>query len=109
MKYIKVSAFLFFLTFANVISYGIIRSQGTELGISLNLLELPFLAASVISVFLVLAVHHLYTQVGHHFKYHLFNHLLGKTSGTFIMFIALAITWKLSALDSYQIWKANKS
>ncbi|MFC5044610.1 hypothetical protein ACFSTE_15680 [Aquimarina hainanensis] len=95
-----------------------------------GLLELPFLAIALIFSFLtatrlkggklgagmallawgfvVMALGHLHMQIAHIFGYNLFKTLLGDTLGNYVWFIALIITWGLSALGFYKIYKASK-
>ncbi|KAA1247808.1 hypothetical protein [Aquimarina sp. RZ0] len=95
-----------------------------------GLLEMPFLAiALVFSLltatrlkggkfgsgmillawgFAVMALGHLHMQIAQIFDYNIFNNLFGKTIGNYIWFIALILTWGLSALGFYKIYKASK-
>lgn len=58
--------------------------------------------------FLVMAVGHLHMQIDHFFGFNLFNTLMGNTMGQIAWFIALVITWTLSGLGFYNIYKASK-
>lgn len=58
--------------------------------------------------FLVMAVGHLHMQIDHFFDYNLFNRLMGVTIGRIAWFIALVVTWTLSGLGFYNIYKASK-
>ena len=58
--------------------------------------------------FLVMAVGHLHMQVDHFFSFNLFNTLLGNIGGSLAWFIALVVTWTLSGLGFYNIYKASK-
>ena len=86
-------------------------------------LELPFLLISVVFSFLtarqlrggkfgkgmmylawgflVMAVGHLHMQIEHHYGYNIFKELLGETSGQIAWFVALIVTWVLSAMGFY--------
>ena len=93
-------------------------------------LELPFLLISVIFSFLtakqlkggkfgkgmnflawgflVMAVGHLHMQIEHHYGFNIFKELLGETLGQTVWFVALIVTWVLSAMGFYYIYKASK-
>jgi len=58
--------------------------------------------------FLVMAVGHLHMQVEHYYGFNLFKTVLGQLSGSIAWFIALVITWGLSGLGFYSIYKASK-
>lgn len=58
--------------------------------------------------FLVMAIGHLHMQIDHFTGYNLFNQLLGNTMGQVVWYIALVITWTLSGLGFYNIYKASK-
>lgn len=58
--------------------------------------------------FLVMAVGHLHMQIEHYYGFNLFKTLLGQTSGSIAWFIALVITWGLSGLGFWSIYKASK-
>ncbi|MBQ4820212.1 hypothetical protein [Aquimarina sp. MMG016] len=95
-----------------------------------GLLEMPFLAIALIFSFLtatrlkggkfgsgmtilawgfvVMALGHLHMQIAHIFNYNIFKNLFGETAGNYIWFIALILTWGLSALGFYKIYKASK-
>lgn len=57
--------------------------------------------------FLVMAVGHMHMQADHFFGINLFNSILGSTGGNIAWFIALVITWSLSGLGFYSIYKAS--
>ena len=59
--------------------------------------------------FLVMAVGHLHMQVEHFYGFNLFKSVLGDTAGAVAWFIALVMTWGLSSLGFYSIYKASKS
>ena len=58
--------------------------------------------------FLVMAVGHLHMQIEHYYGFNLFKTLLGQISGSIAWFIALIVTWGLSGLGFYSIYKASK-
>jgi hypothetical protein len=58
--------------------------------------------------FLVMAVGHLHMQIEHYYGINLFKSLLGQLSGSIAWFIALIVTWGLSGLGFYSIYKASK-
>lgn len=57
--------------------------------------------------FVVMAVGHLHMQIDHFFGINIFNLLLGETIGQVVWFIALVVTWTLSGLGFYNIFKAS--
>jgi hypothetical protein len=95
-----------------------------------GMMELPFLLISVVFAFLtatalrggkfgkgmylvawgfvVMAIGHLHMQIEHLYGINLFQSVLGDTIGSVIWFIALIITWGLSSLGFYSIYKASK-
>lgn len=58
--------------------------------------------------FLVMAVGHLHMQVEHFFHLNLFAEIFGNAVGGLVWAIALIITWTLSGLGFYSIYKASK-
>lgn len=58
--------------------------------------------------FLVMAVGHLHMQVEHFYGFNLFKSLFGQISGAVAWFIALVLTWGLSGMGFYSIYKASK-
>jgi hypothetical protein len=58
--------------------------------------------------FLVMAIGHLHMQIEHFFHINLFGKIFGEIFGTLLWFIALIITWTLSGLGFYNIFKASK-
>jgi ABC-type sugar transport system permease subunit len=58
--------------------------------------------------FLVMAVGHLHMQIEHYYGINVFNSLLGQFSGSIAWFAALIVTWGLSGLGFYSIYKASK-
>lgn len=95
-----------------------------------GLLELPFLAIALVFSFLtalrlkggkfgsgmiliawgfvIMALGHLHMQIAHIYNYNVFKSLFGDTFGNYFWFIALVLTWGLSALGFYKIYKASK-
>ncbi len=95
-----------------------------------GLLEMPFLAIALVFSFLtatnlkggkfgsgmtllawgfvVMALGHLHMQIAHIFNYNIFKNIFGDTLGNYIWFIALILTWGLSALGFFKIYKASK-
>ena len=59
--------------------------------------------------FLVMAIGHLHMQVDHFFGFNLFNTLLGTLYGSIAWFAALVLTWGLSGLGFYSIYKASRN
>ena len=57
--------------------------------------------------FVVMAVGHLHMQIDHFFGINIFNMLLGETLGQVVWFVALVVTWTLSGLGFYNIFKAS--
>jgi hypothetical protein len=58
--------------------------------------------------FLVMAVGHLHMQIEHYYGINIFKSLLGSVSGSVAWFIALIVTWALSGLGFWSIYKASK-
>lgn len=58
--------------------------------------------------FLVMAVGHLHMQIEHYYGVNIFKTLLGQVSGSVAWFIALIVTWGLSGLGFWSIYKASK-
>ncbi|WP_024771195.1 hypothetical protein [Aquimarina macrocephali] len=108
------------------------HSNNSNLGAEqiFGLLEMPFLAIALVFSFLtatklkggkfgsgmtllawgfvVMALGHLHMQIAHIFGYNIFKNIFGNTFGNYIWFIALILTWGLSALGFYKIYKASK-
>ncbi|HMI61086.1 MAG TPA: hypothetical protein VK518_09265 [Puia sp.] len=59
--------------------------------------------------FLVMAVGHLHMQIEHYYGFNLFKSLLGQVSGSIVWFVALILTWGLSGLGFYSIYKASRA
>jgi hypothetical protein len=95
-----------------------------------GLMELPFLFISVFFAFstaaalkggkfgkgmnliawgfLVMAIGHIHMQLEHFYNFNLFKSLFGEMAGSIAWFIALFITWGLSGLGFYSIYKASR-
>ncbi len=58
--------------------------------------------------FLVMAIGHLSMQITSLFGVDIFDYLLGQPFGQIVWFIALMITWGLSAIGFYKIYQASK-
>ena len=58
--------------------------------------------------FLVMAVGHLHMQIEHYYGINIFKTLLGQFSGSVAWFAALIVTWGLSGLGFWSIYKASK-
>jgi hypothetical protein len=58
--------------------------------------------------FLVMAVGHLHMQIEHYYGINVFKMLLGQVSGSVAWFIALIVTWGLSGLGFWSIYKASR-
>jgi hypothetical protein len=104
--------------------------QNYNAGYWFGVMELPFLFISVFFAFLtayalkggkfgrgmkfmawsflVMAIGHLHMQVEHYYGFNLFKTLLGSLSGSIAWFVALIVTWGLSGLGFYSIYKASK-
>jgi hypothetical protein len=104
--------------------------HSANMGYWFGVMELPFLFISVFFAFmtayalrggkfgkgmtfmawgfLVMAVGHLHMQIEHYYGFNLFKSVLGQLSGSIAWFIALIITWGLSGLGFYSIYKASK-
>ncbi|MDY8133967.1 hypothetical protein [Aquimarina sp. 2201CG5-10] len=128
----------FLLTSLLLLTNGAVFAQNhnanasSELGVEqiFGLLEMPFLAIALVFSFLtatrlkggkfgsgmallawgfvVMALGHLHMQIAHIFNYNIFQNVFGETAGNYIWFIALILTWGLSALGFYKIYKASK-
>ena len=59
--------------------------------------------------FLVMAVGHLHMQIEHYYGFNLFKTVLGNMPGSIAWFIALIVTWGLSGLGFYSIYKASRA
>src|SRR5580698_10679828 len=58
--------------------------------------------------FLVMAVGHLHMQIEHYYGINIFKTLLGQIGGSIGWFAALILTWGLSGLGFWSIYKASK-
>ena len=58
--------------------------------------------------FLVMAVGHMAMQINHVFAYDVFRDPMGDTIGSILWFTALIVTWTLSAVGFYSIYKVSK-
>lgn len=58
--------------------------------------------------FLVMAVGHLHMQIEHYYGINIFKTVLGQLSGSIAWFIALMVTWGLSGMGFYSIYKASR-
>jgi hypothetical protein len=58
--------------------------------------------------FLVMAIGHLHMQIEHNYGYNILQSLLGQTNGQVAWFVALMLTWGLSGMGFYSIYKASK-
>jgi hypothetical protein len=106
------------------------QSGGYNSSFLFSMMELPFLFIAVIFAFLtatalkggkfgkgmymvawgfvVMAIGHLHMQVEHYYGFNLFKSLLGETAGSIAWFLALILTWGLSSLGFYSIYKTSK-
>lgn len=107
------------------------QSANSGFNAIMGLLELPFLGIALVFSFLnanalkggkfgkgmsylawgflVMAIGHLHMQLDYHFGINIFNSLLGDFAGQIAWFLALVVTWGLSGLGFYQIWKVSKA
>ncbi len=89
-----------FLIFVIVLSFMVAASlKGGKFGSGMQLLAWGFL---------VMAVGHIHMQLEHITGFNLFKYLFGESGGTFAWFLALLITWMLSALGFYRIYTASR-
>jgi hypothetical protein len=58
--------------------------------------------------FLVMAVGHLHMQIEHYYGINIFKTVLGQISGSIAWFAALILTWGLSGLGFWSIYKASR-
>lgn len=136
MKNRKKAAFLltFLLTGITAVAQNHPMGSGHETGFNITelfgLLEFPFLLLCIYFAFktassmkggifgkgmtllawgfLVMAVGHLHMQIEHFYGINLFNSVLGNGIGSVVWFFALFITWTLSGLGFYKIYRASK-
>lgn len=113
-------------TFANEMPHG----EDFSTNVLFGLLELPFLFGAVFFAFLtaralkggafgkgmtlmawgflVMGIGHLHMQIEHFTQFNLFSTLFGTLGGKIAWFVALVITWSLSGLGFYNIYKASR-
>ncbi len=94
-----------------------------------GILELPFLSLCIVFAFLtagalrggafgrgmgllawgflVMGIGHLHMQIDRFFEINLLDRLLGPTLGTIAWMLALILTWTISGLGFYNIYKAS--
>lgn len=128
MKSKKLS--LLFILLTSVITVNAQGHEGSALEYWFGVLEFPFLFLCVYFAlktaaalkggmfgkgmmlmawgFVVMAVGHLHMQIAHFFDLNIFNTVFGYTFGQIIWFIALVVTWTLSGLGFYNIYKASR-
>jgi len=58
--------------------------------------------------FLVMAIGHLHMQIEHYYGINIFKTVLGQMSGSIAWFAALIVTWALSGLGFWSIYRASK-
>lgn len=58
--------------------------------------------------FLVMAIGHLHMQIEHYYGINILKTVLGQLSGSIAWFTALILTWALSGLGFWSIYKASK-
>jgi len=116
----------------NLLQVGDAMSSGQayNTGYWFGIMELPFLLISVFFAFLtanslkggksgkgmtlmawgflVMAIGHLHMQIDHYYGFNLFHHLFGQLGGSIAWFAALILTWGLSGLGFYSIYKSSK-
>ncbi|RFM30268.1 hypothetical protein [Deminuibacter soli] len=73
--------------------------RGGKFGRGMNLLAWGFL---------VMAVGHLHMQLDHFYNLNLFRSWFGSIGGALAWFVALVVTWLLSATGFYSMYKAGK-
>lgn len=105
-------------------------TQSSNMAYWFGFMELPFLFISVFFAFLtayalkggkfgkgmnfmawgflVMAVGHLHMQIEHFYGINIFKTLLGQISGSIAWFVALVITWGLSGMGFWSMYKASK-
>lgn len=89
--------FLFLCVFFAFLTAAALR--GGRFGPGMNLLAWGFL---------VMAVGHLHMQISQYFGVNLFDSLFGPAGGAVAWYIALVVTWGLSGLGFYQLYKASR-
>ncbi len=131
MRSIRKITILSLLTVLSTVAFGQDQHDGgTTFATWFGILELPFLfvcmyfalrtsgalrggifgkgMAMMAWGFIVMAVGHMHMQIDHFFGLNIFNEIFGVTFGQVIWFIALVVTWTLSGLGFYYIFKAAK-
>jgi|SRR5579872_5915522 len=58
--------------------------------------------------FLVMAIGHLHMQIEHYYGINIFKSVFGQMNGSIAWFVALIVTWGLSGMGFYSIYKASK-
>lgn len=91
LPFLIIALFFSFLTARNL--------KGGKFGTGMNLLAWGFS---------VMAVGHLHMQIDHLYDFNLFKEILGEKVGNYAWYIALILTWGLSALGFYKIYNASK-
>ena len=104
--------------------------NSTNMSYWFGIMELPFLFISVFFAFLtayalrggrfgkgmnfmawgflVMAIGHLHMQIEHYYGINIFKTVLGQVSGSIAWFAALILTWGLSGLGFWSIYKASR-
>ena len=59
--------------------------------------------------FLVMAIGHAHMQIEHYFGHNLINDLLGLSIGRIVWIAALLLTWGLSGVGFYKIYRVSRS
>lgn len=89
-----------FLIFVIAISFVVANSlKGGKFGSGMSFIAWGFL---------VMAIGHAHMQIEHITGYNLFQDLFGHIGGKIAWFSALIVTWGLSALGFFKIYKASK-
>ncbi|HWB90850.1 MAG TPA: hypothetical protein VG605_03320 [Puia sp.] len=111
-------------------SNGAAMTHSSNMSYWFGIMELPFLFISVFFAFLtayalrggrfgkgmtfmawgflVMAIGHLHMQIEHYYGINIFKSLLGQLGGSIGWFAALIVTWGLSGLGFWSIYKASK-
>lgn len=89
-----------FLILVIVLSFAVAQSlKGGKFGAGMSLVAWGFL---------VMAIGHIHMQIEHLTGHNLFKDLLGPQGGTFAWFAALIVTWSLSGIGFYKLYKASR-
>ena len=105
-------------------------SNGVDFNLIFSMLEIPFLILVIVLSFavaqslkggkfgagmslvawgfLVMAIGHIHMQIEHLTGHNLFKEMLGAEAGTFAWFAALIVTWSLSGIGFYKLYKASR-